>query len=174
MEGLTVKRLVVFIIIGAVVVALAIFAAVGGFSGKKASGTTTTVTTKQVSGVGTVLTTSSGMPLYTTLQESNGKVLCTGSCTTVWVPLTISKGSPTGTTTAGTLGVTTRANGVRQVTLNGKPLYTFFRDTSGVVNGNNVHDSFNGQHFTWHVVLIGGTSSPPSSGGASGGGYGGY
>ena len=72
-----------------------------------------------------------------------------------------------------------RPDGTRQVTYNGKLLYSFSRDQAGKVTGNGVADAFAGQRFTWHVVTgSGGSGSSQSgsgsSGGQSSGGYGGY
>lgn len=131
---------------------------------------TTTVSTKQVPGIGTVLVNRSGMALYTPVQEANGMIRCTGSCTTVWIPLT-SGAKPTASGATATFGVIRRPDGTQQVTANGKPLYTFIEDTNGNVTGNGARDAFNGDHFTWHVVLSNGTpagSSAAPSGASSG------
>jgi predicted lipoprotein with Yx(FWY)xxD motif len=93
-------------------------------------------------------------------------VQCTGACAVVWRPLTIAAGTPTGTSAAGALGVVALPNGTRQVTVNGKPVYTFVIDKSGKVTGNNAHDQFAGEKFTWRVVTTSGT--PASSGSAAG------
>ena len=63
------------------------------------------------------------------------------------------------------------ATGTRkQVTFDGKPLYTFVEDTSpDTVTGNGVSDSFDGTSFTWHVASIGTTQSGSTS---TQGGYG--
>ena len=121
-----------------------------------------------------MLTNGSGLPLYVNEQETKGgMVLCNGSCTVIWRPLTIKNGSPTGTTAAGTLGVVTRSDGTRQVTLDGKPVYTFYTDQPGKATGDNFKDSFNSRDFTWHVVTTSGTTNS-SSGGSNSGGQGGY
>jgi predicted lipoprotein with Yx(FWY)xxD motif len=94
------------------------------------------------------------MSLYSPVQELNGRVLCTGACTSIWIPLPApANGSPTKASGVnGTLGVITRPDGTRQVTLGGAPLYLFYQDMApGSVNGNGIADSFGGQNFTWHV-----------------------
>jgi len=158
------KRILLFIA-AAVAVALTVAAC-----GARATAGTTTVGTKQIGGVGKALVDASGMALYTNDQEASGMVLCNGTCTSVWRPLTIAHGSPTGTTGGGALGVLTRSDGTRQVTLNGKPLYTFYLDQPGKVTGNSFRDSFGGQHFTWHVALAGNATASPGSGQSGGGG----
>ena len=64
----------------------------------------------------------------------------------------------------------TRPDGTKQVTDDGKPLYTFTEDSKGKVTGNDFSDDFNGQQFTWHAVMSeqssgsSGTSGTGSSG----------
>lgn len=101
-------------------------------------------------------------------------VLCKGSCTSIWVPLTLSAG--TKPTAAGqlntTLGTVQRPGGM-QVTYKGMPLYTFVQDTSpGMVTGNGVQDQFGGQQFTWHVAAVGAVSSDGTGGTSTSNGYG--
>jgi predicted lipoprotein with Yx(FWY)xxD motif len=130
-----------------------------------------TVNIKHVDGMGDVLVDSSGLALYTPDQEANGKIRCTGECTSFWTPLEPGSGAPTG---AKKLGVVKRPDGGRQVTLDGKPLYTFVEDAPGKITGDDFRDAFGGTRFTWHVVLAGGSvsSSSGGSGNESGGGYG--
>jgi predicted lipoprotein with Yx(FWY)xxD motif len=157
------KRFLIFV--GAAV-ALALTVAACG-SRASATTTTTTVATRQVAGA-TVLVTAAGLPLYTNNQDSAAMVQCTGACATVWRPLTVASGTPTGTSAAGALGVVALSDGARQVTVNGKPVYTFVADRAGKVSGDNAHDQFGGMKFTWHVVATSGT--PVSSGGSGGSG----
>jgi predicted lipoprotein with Yx(FWY)xxD motif len=141
-----------------------------------------TVSTKSVSGVGTVLVDSKGDVLYTNNQDTSSKQACTAACQSIWPALMASGGQPTSSDSAvqAKLGV---ANG--QVTFDGKPLYTFVSDSPGQATGNGFMDSFNGTSFTWTAAMASGTagssgsagaatttSSSSSSGGSSGGGYG--
>src|SRR6476646_3457487 len=113
----------------------------------------TTVALAKVSGVGQVLVDSKGFALYSPKQDSSRMIRCTGSCTAIWVPLTV-KGSPTGdSSVAGKLGTVMRPDGRRQVTFDGKPLYTFVEDSSPkTVNGDGASDQFGGVHFNWKVA----------------------
>jgi predicted lipoprotein with Yx(FWY)xxD motif len=123
-----------------------------------------TVSTKSVSGVGTVLVDSQGHALYTNNQDTSSKMACTSACQAFWPPLKAS-GQPTSSDSAiqAKLGV---ANG--QVTFGGKPLYTFVQDTSpGQVTGNGFMDSFGGTSFTWTVAMAGGGASSGSAPAAS-------
>jgi predicted lipoprotein with Yx(FWY)xxD motif len=117
-----------------------------------------------------LLIDSTGAALYTSEQEKNGTVMCTGGCTQIWLPLAApSSGQPTaGDGVSGKVGTVKRPDGSRQVTLDGRPLYRFAEDTDkGKATGDNVSDSFGGQKFTWHAEGDAGSSLS----GGSGGGY---
>jgi predicted lipoprotein with Yx(FWY)xxD motif len=145
--------------------------ACGGASGGAASGSTnpgpaTMVSVHHVDGVGNVLIDSKGMALYSPQQEAGGKVMCTGSCMSTWVPLTLSgSAKPTGSSdVASMLGTVDRPDGTVQITYRGKPLYTFAEDTSpGSVTGNGFQDQFGGRQFTWEVASVGAVSSTSTS-----------
>jgi predicted lipoprotein with Yx(FWY)xxD motif len=175
------KRL--FISGAAVAAATVALAACGGSGGMNSSssaapssGGTATVSVKKVGSAGAVLVDAAGKALYASTQESSGKVLCTGSCTSIWVPLTVASGAPKGNDVGGTLGTVMRPGGARQVTFNGMPLYSFQLDQVGQVTGNGAMDAFGGRHFTWHVIQRGGatTSTGSTSSGQSGGTSNGY
>jgi predicted lipoprotein with Yx(FWY)xxD motif len=136
-----------------------------------------TVSTRNVSGTGTVLVDAKGDALYSPAEEKNGTIRCTGGCTAVWIPLTVAAGTtPTaGSGVSGKLGTVKRPDGKRQVTWNGSPLYTFADDGGpGDVMGNGATDNFSGMSFTWHVATAGKGSAPTPSTSTSGGGGGGY
>ncbi len=93
-----------------------------------------------------VLVTSKGLTLYTLSAETHGRFICTGSCTSTWPPLTLKAGAkPTGVAHLGTIK---RADGRRQVTYNGRPLYRFASDTKkGDAGGEGFVDV-----GTWHAA----------------------
>ncbi len=157
------KRILIF---AAAVVALALAVAVVRVATSSSSPATVTVATRQIPGVGKVLVDRSGLALYASDQETGGMARCTGACNSFWKPLTVSKGSPVAQSIAGTLGVVTRPEGTRQVTYNGKLLYTFSVDKPGKAVGDGFKDAFGGQKFTWHVVRD--TTTTGSSGGTTG------
>jgi predicted lipoprotein with Yx(FWY)xxD motif len=132
-------------------------------SGSKPAAAGDTVSLKSVSGVGAVLVDSKGFALYSPVQEKSGTVRCIGSCTAIWVPLTLSKGvsAPTASSSLmSKLGTVMRPDGKSQVTFDGKPLYRFSPDGSpGKVTGNGASDQFGGRSFTWHVVSSGKTQT---------------
>jgi predicted lipoprotein with Yx(FWY)xxD motif len=91
-------------------------------------------------------------------------VLCTGACESFWMPLTVDSGAPTGSSVSGELGVAERPDGTRQVTLDGKLLYSFVEDDPGQVTGDGFEDAFDGQTLTWHVVHPDGSTGSTSGG----------
>jgi predicted lipoprotein with Yx(FWY)xxD motif len=148
-----VKRLLILGVLGAAAVAVGITTA---FAATGASGTTArtgaaTVSVKQISGAGKVLVDAQGRVLYRSDQERNRMVLCTGACLSFWQPLTV-KGTPKGASLPGKLAVVKRPDGSRQVTYNGRLLYSFKLDKPGKVTGDNFKDAFGGQKFTWRVA----------------------
>jgi predicted lipoprotein with Yx(FWY)xxD motif len=164
---------------GLAIAAAATLAACGGGGGGGATAAAMpnthgqTVSAQQIGGAGRVLVDSSGMALYASDQESAaGKVLCTGACNSFWQPLTVGKSVPHGNAAGGKLGVVKRSDGGRQVTYNGKLLYTFTQDKPGEVTGDGFHDAFNGEQFTWHAVTVGGAPSEQSTGSGGGGAVG--
>jgi predicted lipoprotein with Yx(FWY)xxD motif len=162
------KRL---LIAGAALAASLVIVACGDSSSETAApaGGGQTVSIKSIDGIGDVLVDASGKALYASDVESDGKVHCTDGCTSFWQPLTVDSGTPTAADGVGKLGVIKRADGARQVTADGKLLYTFSEDSAGEVEGNGFADDFDGQHFTWNAVLAGGKLA--SSADSQDGGY---
>ena len=79
-----------------------------------------------------------------------------------WTPLTIQGSEPHGSV-PGKLGVITRPDGSRQVTFDGKPVYSFTQEGPGEVTGDGFMDAFDGQQFTWNVVAVGGSGGSSSA-----------
>jgi predicted lipoprotein with Yx(FWY)xxD motif len=157
---------------GAALAASLALAACGGGDGDSSDSATaaasgTTVAVRSIDGVGDVLVDSSGKALYASDVEADGKVRCTGACTSFWEPLTIDSAKPVAADGVGKLGVISRPDGAKQVTVAGKLLYTFSEDEPGKVEGNGFADDFDGRHFTWNAVLAGGDIAGSSGGGAS-------
>ena len=82
--------------------------------------------------VGKVLTGPNGHTLYHLTTETNGHIMCTGSCNQIWPPLTVSSGETPklGSGVTGTIGTIKRPDGSTQVTYNGHPLYFYAPDSS--------------------------------------------
>jgi predicted lipoprotein with Yx(FWY)xxD motif len=164
-----VKRL---LLTGAALAASLVLAACGGGGSDSSDSATAapsgmTVAVKSIDGIGDVLVDSGGKALYASDVEADGKVRCTGACTSFWKPLTVDSAKPTVSDDVGTIGVVSRPDGAKQVTVGGKLLYTFSEDKPGKVEGNGFADDFDGRHFTWNAVLAGGDVAGSSGGGAS-------
>jgi predicted lipoprotein with Yx(FWY)xxD motif len=143
-----------------------------GASASDNSSSGQTVSVADVDGVGKVLVDAQNMALYAADQEMGGKVVCTGSCTAIWQPLTVMGKPSGGADLSGRLAVVKRADGDRQVTFQGRPLYRFQEDSGpDMVTGNGFADSFHGKSFTWHVATPTGISSSSDNSSSSNGGY---
>ncbi|MBO0829589.1 MAG: hypothetical protein J2P24_17585 [Streptosporangiales bacterium] len=152
-----------------------------GGSGSSAGSANGSIMTRSASGIGTLLTDSSGKTLYSPKEEANGTISCTGACVGFWFPVMSSstKVSSKGNLPGKLATVKRPDSGKLQVTYNGMPLYTFKLDTGpGDTKGNDFSDSFSGKKFTWYAMTTKGSaktgsSTAPSSSSSSGGG-GGY
>jgi len=121
-----------------------------------------------------VLTNSKGKTLYTADVEKGGQIMCTGGCVSFWMP---ADGSAAQAKTAAAdlnlkLGVVKRPDGNDQLTLDGKPLYSFTQEGAGRLTGNGFMDAFNGTQFTWSAATTGATAAASASGSSSSGGSG--
>jgi predicted lipoprotein with Yx(FWY)xxD motif len=78
-------------------------------------------------GVGACLVDGAGMTLYTFKKDAPGVSACQGDCLAKWPVYFNDGGSPSGLEAA-SFGTITRADGARQTTYKGMPLYTFAAD----------------------------------------------
>ena len=133
----------------AIFTVIAVLAAAGLFTSLASARTTKRVVKEANSqSLGkTVLTANNGLTLYTLSAETHGKFICKRSCLKDWHPLVVAKGvKPTGPVALGT--VKRPDNGLRQVTFEGRPLYTFDDDSKkGDANGEGFKDV-----GTWHAA----------------------
>jgi predicted lipoprotein with Yx(FWY)xxD motif len=107
-----------------------------------------------IASLGQVLTTTTGLALYTYGPDRKNHSNCDSSCLTAWPALSVSaKVRPTG---AKGLGTFRRSSTVFQVTYHGLPLYTFASDSAGTVTGNGVGN--------FHVVIVKAATAVPTSG----------
>lgn len=132
-------------------------------SGTSAS-TSAVVKTTNDPTLGTILVDANGRTLYRFQLDHQGMSSCTGSCASLWPPLTVPSGSqPAAGTGVSSLGVIQRSDGTHQVTYQGYPLYLYKGDTAaGQTHGNGVGG-------VWSVVKVTSGSSAGSGGGAAGG-----
>jgi predicted lipoprotein with Yx(FWY)xxD motif len=100
---------------------------------------------------GTALVDGAGRALYLFEADRGSVSVCTGACAQVWPPL-LAEGTLPGTSgpaQAALVGTSVRADGSRQVTYNGHPLYHFAGDTApGETKGQDIHNFGGG----WYVV----------------------
>lgn len=119
-----------------------------------ASAMTATITTHAGS-AGQFLTDSSGKTVYLFAADGMNKSNCSGACASAWPPVP-AKGSLTASGGAMTsdLGSISRADGTKQVTYKGHPLYYFAGDSgAGQTHGQGV-DGFGAK---WYVLAPSGT-----------------
>lgn len=92
------------------------------------------------SSLGKILVAASNkMTLYTYTKDTADTSNCYDACATAWPPLTLTGEPVAGAGVTGKLGLTTRKDGQKQLTWNGKPLYFYNKDTKpGDVVGQNV------------------------------------
>ena len=105
------------------------------------------VTTGQVHGLGTVLTTGQGLTLYVYAPDQDrGTSICYDICAVQWPPMVLAPGTTTPQAgpgvQAGLLGTTRRTDGTLQVTYAGWPLYRWAGDVEpGQATGQGITNS---------------------------------
>ena len=108
----------------------------------------TTVMIVQKSAIGYVLAEANDQVVYTySKDKKGGKPTCTGSCATTWLPATGTPQAGPADVFSGQFRLVTRANGVKQITYNGLPLY-LLKDAEPLST------TGNGQGGVWHVVKL--------------------
>ncbi|WP_158888523.1 COG4315 family predicted lipoprotein [Amycolatopsis anabasis] len=129
---------------------------------------------RDVPGAGSVLAGVDGRTVYTSEQESGGKVACTNSCLDIWRPVIAETPPAAPAGLPGKLGVLTRPDGGgSQVTYDEMPLYTFkFDEAPGEAKGDNLADEFAEGFFTWHAVTAQGQPGGAPAKPTADGGYG--
>jgi predicted lipoprotein with Yx(FWY)xxD motif len=116
-----------------------------------------------------VLADAEGRTLYTADVE-NGKIRCTGACTSFWKPVEASanEAESAAADLDLELGVVDRPGGDRQLTFKGLPVYSFTEEGPGQLDGDGFVDDFEGTRFEWAAAATGGgsgsTGSEPSYG----------
>jgi predicted lipoprotein with Yx(FWY)xxD motif len=108
----------------------------------------TTVMIVQKSAIGYVLAEANHQVVYTYSKDSKGgKPTCTGACAATWLPATGTPQAGPADVFSGQFGLVTRANGVKQITYSGRPLY-LLKGAAGLAT------TGNGQGGVWHVVKL--------------------
>jgi predicted lipoprotein with Yx(FWY)xxD motif len=91
------------------------------------------ISTRTLSGLGSVLVNAQGRTLYVFAPDKAKKVTCLGACASVWPPLALSAGQKpvvSGQARSSLVGSDPNPAGGRVVTYAGWPLYTYVTDTS--------------------------------------------
>ena len=108
----------------------------------------TTVMIVQKSAIGYVLAEANHQVVYTySKDKKNGKPTCTGACAETWIPATGTPEAGPADVFPAQFGLVTRANGTKQITYNGLPLY-LLKGAAGLAT------TGNGQGGVWHVVKL--------------------
>jgi predicted lipoprotein with Yx(FWY)xxD motif len=139
----------------ALLIAVVLAATVAGLAHAAPTAHGSATVSTATSQLGRILVDSRGRTLYLFERDARGRSACAGTCATYWPPL-LTKGTPTAGRAAkkALLGVTHRADGTRQVTYAGHPLYRFVQDTKPrQTNGQDLHDFGAG----WYVLAPAGT-----------------
>jgi predicted lipoprotein with Yx(FWY)xxD motif len=178
------RRIIVVVVVLAVGAVAVVIAGCGsGDSGSTGSSSSTSAASssgaaavKTADGLGAkLLVDGQGRTLYLFESDTSDTSTCSGACAQAWPPLT-SKGAATASSGADTsmLGTITRADGSKQVTYAGHPLYLFSGDKqAGDTNGEG-SDGFGAE---WYALdpsgkaIESGGSSTGSSTGSSPSGY---
>ncbi|HVW43778.1 MAG TPA: SCO0930 family lipoprotein [Amycolatopsis sp.] len=107
----------------------------GGKAGAAATapaGAPTAINTTNIPGLDTVLTDQNGMTLYLFTKDSRkpAKSNCDGACATAWPPLTVAGSLQINGIDPKLVGTVDRADGTKQVTVGGWPVYRYAKDTA--------------------------------------------
>jgi predicted lipoprotein with Yx(FWY)xxD motif len=161
-----IRRLVAVSGVAALVLSVPLATAAAGSSAKKHGATPVSVNKANRGKLGTILVSGTGLTLYHFTQDKANKPTCTGGCTSVWPPLLVPSGtSPKGGPGVSGLSSVKLANGTRQVTFHGQPLYRFALDkTAGDAKGQGVLG-------TWFVVHPATVRTTPTTSPTRGYGY---
>jgi predicted lipoprotein with Yx(FWY)xxD motif len=139
--------------------------AAGGSTGSSNAASTALTIETHSGPLGTFLTDGNGKTLYMFASDTSAKSTCSGQCAVFWPPVTTSSTpTVTGTAAMSDVGSITRADGSKQVTYNGHPLY-YFKDDSAA--GDTTGQGNNTFGAKWWVLSAKGT---PIEGAAAAGG----
>jgi predicted lipoprotein with Yx(FWY)xxD motif len=137
----------------------------GGSAASSSSGGTTATSQSKV------VTDAAGFTVYWFAIDTPKKSNCNGTCASFWPPLPASAKLTNMSSLPGTIGKITRADGSKQLTYMGHPLYTFKGDTAPG------QDKGNGQNLSgglWWAMTPSGAklAAAPAPSSSSSGGYG--
>ena len=110
---------------------------------------------------GQVVVDAKGMSVYfyTKDTKDSGTSACTGSCIAAWPPVLSSSDSPSVEGVTGKVGTIATPDGKKQVTINGMPVYYYFKDRApGDITGQGVGS-------VWYLVNPAGDMITSAAGG---------
>jgi predicted lipoprotein with Yx(FWY)xxD motif len=119
------------------------------------------------SSLGRIVVDGKGMTAYVFDKDTpgSGKSACTGECADEWAAITSSSETPKVDGVTGEVATIAGADGGRQVTLEGMPLYTYDEDSDvGDTEGQ-------GEDMDWWVVSPAGEKITMTADSGGGGGY---
>jgi predicted lipoprotein with Yx(FWY)xxD motif len=142
------KILVALLFVTAFIGAVCIDRAGAAGKAEKKKGASYTVKLKVKPRVGSYLTDTKGMTLYSFKKDAPGKSACTGDCIAKWPVFYTKKVIVSKKLDKKDFSVMTRGDGIKQTTYKGRPLYYFANDAAaGDMNG----EGFNS---LWHVITL--------------------
>jgi predicted lipoprotein with Yx(FWY)xxD motif len=158
------SRRISFAVVATALVALAVVVAgCGGGSGSSYGRSASTAAPASGSGasvklastkLGKVLADAQGRTLYLFEADKGPTSNCDGACASVWPPLQAADKPTAGAgVDAAKLGTTKRADGTREITYNGHPLYTFEGDTAPGQTSGQALDDFGAE---WYALSAAG------------------
>jgi predicted lipoprotein with Yx(FWY)xxD motif len=102
----------------------------------------------QHSNLGWVMAKADGHVVYTYAKDSkDGAPSCTGSCASVWAPVTGMPKAGPADNFPGSFGVVTGSGGKKVITYKGYPLYTYVGAAPLSTKGNGIDG-------VWHVIVL--------------------
>jgi predicted lipoprotein with Yx(FWY)xxD motif len=136
----------------------------GGTTGDGAIVTTNMLMAKQTKALGKIVTDHKGYILYRYGKDMKSMSMCTGACTEKWLPLMAGATPQVMGVNQQLVGSFTRADGMKQLTLAGWPLYRYAADTKpGEWKGQ-------GMGGVWHAVTPAGKMATKGKTGSTPGG----
>jgi len=126
----------------------------------------------QPTSLGTILVDGKGRTVYEFANDKGGQSTCTGGCAANWPFVPAPASLPTSLpAVTGELGTTTHADGARQLTIAGHPVYTFAGDSApGQTNGQGI--TLDGGLWTVASPAGAPVTNPGKAGGSTQGGGG--
>jgi predicted lipoprotein with Yx(FWY)xxD motif len=128
----------------------------GGAASAPSGAGNASVVSARTTSLGTFLVDGRGRTLYLWNADHGSRSTCTGACAQAWPPLTATATPKAGgAVKSSLLGTAMRADGSREVTYAGHPLYTFTGDTAAGQSAGEGSVAFGAP---WWVVTTRGTA----------------